>query len=311
MDTLGGLLDAPRARGAFTLRTVMNPPWSLRIIAESPLTLIAGISGETWIVPDKGDPLPIGPGDIAVTRAPDHYNVADSPETPPQVFIHPGQQCRDADGNCLLEEMTHGVRTWGNHPEGSTVFLVGAYEHLSDISDRLLRALPPVLTVARSDWESPLVPLLCDEVVKDEPGQAAVLDRLLDLLVTAVLKAWFARHDANRPAWWRFQGDRIVERALRVMHDNPAHPWTMEKLAAESGASRASLARRFHDLVGEPPMTFLKNWRMALAADLLCQPNETVGSVAEKVGYATPFAFSAAFKRVRGVSPQKYRESVI
>jgi AraC-like DNA-binding protein len=78
-------------------------------------------------------------------------------------------------------------------------------------------------------------------------------------------------------------------------------------LAAESGASRSSLARRFQDLVGEPPMTFLKNWRMALAADLLCQPGETVGTVAGKVGYATPFAFSAAFKRVRGVSPQEHR----
>ena len=98
---------------------------------------------------------------------------------------------------------------------------------------------------------------------------------------------------------------------LRIMHDNPAHPWTLDKLATESGASRASLARRFHDLVGEPPMTFLKNWRMAMAADLLCQPDETVGTVAEKVGYATPFAFSAAFKRVRGLSPQEHRRSAL
>jgi AraC-like DNA-binding protein len=203
--------------------------------------------------------------------------------------------------------MMHGVRTWGNDAEGSTVFLVGAYEHLSDISDRLLRALPPVLLLTHSDWESPLVALLCDEVIKDEPGQAAVLDRLLDLLVTAVLKAWFAKHDSSRPEWWRFQGDQIIERALRTMHDNPAYPWSMDTLAVEAGASRASLARRFQERVGESPMTFLRNWRMALAADLLCQPNETVSTVAEKVGYATPFAFSAAFKRVRGVSPQAHR----
>lgn len=85
----------------------------------------------------------------------------------------------------------------------------------------------------------------------------------------------------------------------------------MSELAAASGASRASLARRFNDLVGEPPMTFLKNWRMAMAADLLCQPGETVGTVAEKVGYATPFAFSAAFKRIRGMSPQQHRMSAL
>ncbi len=311
MDTLGGLLDAPRARGAFALRTVMSSPWSLRILAESPVTLIAGVSGELWVVPDEGEPVRIGPGDIAVTRAPDHYNVSDSPATSPIVVIHPGQRCCDLEGNSVLESMTHGIRTWGNDAEGSTVFLVGAYEHLSDISDRLLRALPPVLSISHADWDSPLVPLLCEEVVKDEPGQAAVLDRLLDLLLTAVLKAWFAKQDSSRPEWWRSQGDRIVERALRIMHDDPAHPWTLDKLAAESGASRASLARRFHDLVGEPPMTFLKNWRMAMAADLLCQPDETVATVAEKVGYATPFAFSSAFKRVRGMSPQQHRVSAL
>jgi len=307
MDDLAGLLDGPRARGAFALRTVMTPPWCLRILAESPITVIVVVSGEAWVIPDEGSPVRVGPGDVAVTRAPDHYNVADTLDTSPSVVVHPGQRCSDLNGVSVKEEMTHGVRTWGNDPEGSTVFLVGAYEHLSDISDRLLRALPPVLSITHAEWESPLVPLLCDEVVKDEPGQAAVLDRLLDLLLTAVLKAWFARQESDRPAWWRLQGDPIVERALRVMHDDPAHAWTMEELAARAGTSRASLARRFRQLVGEPPMTFLKNWRMALAADLLCEPGETVGTVAEKVGYATPFAFSAAFKRVRGVSPQEHR----
>lgn len=311
MDTLARLLEAPRARDAFTLRVVMRSPWSLRILAGSPLTLIVGVRGETWIVPDDGSPVRIMPGDVAVTRAPDHYNVADAPDTPPNVIIHPGQRCCDLAGNSLLEKMTHGVRTWGNDPAGSTVFVVGAYEQPSHISDRLLRALPPVLSLSKTHWESPLIPLLLDEVVKDEPGQAAVLDRLLDLLLTAVLKAWFAQHDRNTPAWWQYQGDRTVERALRLMHDNPAHPWTLVKLASELSVSRASLARKFHERVGEPPMTYLKNWRMALAADLLRDPAESVTSVAEKVGYATPFAFSAAFKRARGVSPQKHRASAL
>ena len=311
MDALAGLLDAPRARGAFARRVVMTSPWSLRILAESPVTLIAGVAGQTWIVPDTGEPVPINPGDVVVTRAPGHYNVADAPATTPRLVIQPGQGCCDLDGNSVRDTMTHGIRTWGNDPRGATVFVVGAYEHLSDVSDRLLRALPPVLSLARADWGSPLIPLLCDEVVKDEPGQAAVLDRLLDLLLTAVLKAWFSRQDSSRPAWWRFQGDPIVERALRLMHDNPARPWTLDQLASQSGASRATLARRFQDRVGESPMTFLRHWRMALAADLLCRAEETVSTVAEKVGYATPFAFSAAFKRVRGISPQQHRASAL
>lgn len=307
MDAFGGLLDGPRARGAFALRTVMTPPWSLRILAESPLTLLAMVKGHAWVVPDRGEPVRLGIGDVAVTRAPDHYTVADDPASPTDVVIHPGQRCCSPDGESMEERMSLGVRTWGNDPDGSTVMLVGAYESTGDISDRLLRALPPLLSLAKDQWDSPLVSLLCDEVEKDQPGQAAVLDRLIDLLLIAVLRAWFTRPEAEAPAWYRSQGDPIVGRALHIMHNNPAHPWTVASLAAEIGVSRAALSRRFHDLVGEPPMTFLAGWRLALAADLICEPDATVGSVAERVGYSSPFALSTAFKRVRGLSPQEHR----
>ncbi len=92
-----------------------------------------------------------------------------------------------------------------------------------------------------------------------------------------------------------------------MLHHNPAHPWTVATLAAEIGISRAALARRFTELVGEPPMTFLTGWRLALAADLLREPGATIGSVARQVGYGSPFALSTAFKRVRGLSPRDHR----
>ena len=92
-----------------------------------------------------------------------------------------------------------------------------------------------------------------------------------------------------------------------MMHNNPAHPWTVASLAAETGVSRAALARRFNDLVGEPPMSFLTGWRLALAADLLREPDATIGAVAQQVGYGSAFALSTAFKRVRGVSPKEHR----
>jgi len=203
--------------------------------------------------------------------------------------------------------MMLGARTWGNDPNGSTLMLVGAYESPGDISDRLLRALPPVLLLAGDQWDSPLVSLLCDEMEKDQPGQAAVLDRLIDLLLIAVLRAWFTRPEAEAPEWYRSQSDPIVGGALRIMHRDPAHPWTVAELATETGVSRAALARRFQDVVGESPMKFLTGWRLALAADLLCEPDATIGTVAEKVGYSSPFALSTAFKRVRGVSPQEHR----
>ncbi len=206
------------------------------------------------------------------------------------------------DGQELDLTMWLGTRTWGNAADGQTVLMTGVYESTGEISARLLRALPPLLV---HRLESPLVPLLADEIVKDEPGQEAVLDRLLDLLLIAVLRAHFARDDA--PGWYRAYGDPIVGPAIRMLHSEPAHPWTIQELAHRIGVSRAALARRFNELVGEPPMSFLTGWRIALAADLLLEPGATVGSVAPQVGYGSSFALSTAFKRLRGISPQQYR----
>jgi AraC-like DNA-binding protein len=311
MDAFGGLLHGPRARGAFALRTLMSPPWSLRIVAESPLTVLAVVRGHAWIVPDQGERVRLGAGDVAVTRAPDHYTVADDPASPTDVVIHPGQRCCNPDGESVEQQMMLGVRTWGNDPNGSTLMLVGSYESTGDISDGLLRALPPLLSLSEEQWESPLVSLLCDEMAKDQPGQAAVLDRLIDLLLIAVLRAWFTRPEAKAPRWYRSQSDPIVGGALRIMHRDPGQPWTVAGLAAELGVSRAALARRFQEVVGESPMKFLTTWRLALAADMLCEPDVTVGTVAQKVGYSSPFALSAAFKRVRGISPQEHRARAI
>jgi AraC-like DNA-binding protein len=92
-----------------------------------------------------------------------------------------------------------------------------------------------------------------------------------------------------------------------VIHPGEERPWTVATLAAETGVSRASLARLFTELVGEPPMTYLTGWRLALAADLLREPDATLGTVARRVGYGSAFALSTAFKRVRGISPRDHR----
>jgi AraC-like DNA-binding protein len=307
MDAVAGLLDGPRARGAFLLRSTMDPPWSLRIEDEAPLTLVAIVRGGACVVADGGEPTWLRAGDVVITRGPDPYLVADSPDTPPQAVILPGGRCTTPDGLELKLMDFLGTRNWGNSTDGETVMLTGTYQLEGEISGRLLRALPPLLVLPGDAWETPLIGLLADEIVKDQPGQEAVLDRLLDLLLIAVLRTWFARPEAEAPGWYRASADPIVGPALKALHNDPAHQWTVEELAKGAGVSRAALARRFNDLVGEPPMTFLTGWRIALAADLLLEPDATVGSVAERVGYGSPFALSTAFKRLRGMSPKQYR----
>ncbi len=310
MDALAGLLDGPRARGAFLLRAMLSPPWSLRVQDRAPLSIAAFSRGDGWLIPAAGEPLRVREGDIMVARGPEPYIVANDPATLPQIIIHPGQRCTTPDGVELSQALDLGVRSWGTDPDGSVVALVGTYESTTMVGRRLLASLPPLLVLPGEALQSPIVPLLASEIVRDDPGQDVVLDRLLDLLVIAVLREWFARPEADAPGWYAAYADPVVGRALRMLHHNPAHEWTVAGLAAETGVSRAALARRFTELVGEPPMAFLTGWRLSLAADQLRDPAMTLDSVARRVGYGSAFALSAAFKRVYGVSPRDYRETL-
>lgn len=243
-------------------------------------------------------------------RGPDHYTVADSPDRETTAIIQPGGRATTTSGAELCEEMNLGVRTWGNSPDGATAMLIGTYEISSEVSQRLLRALPSMLVLADEARDCPLVPLLATEVGRDAPGQEVVLDRMLDLLVIDLLRRWFGRPDSTAPAWYHADNDPIVGPALRLLHNNPAHPWTVAELAHHAGVSRAALAKRFTSMVGEPPMSYLSTWRLTLAADLIRDHNHTLTAVARKVGYSSAFALSTAFKRVRGISPHEYRAQV-
>jgi AraC-like DNA-binding protein len=307
MDGLEHLLSGPRARQAFLLRMVMEAPWGVRIEDDPALTLVTVARGSTWITGELGEPIELHEGDVAVVRGGPVYTVADHPSTTPKVTIEKGNVCVDPDGQLLDQRMALGVRTWGNSHDGSDVLLVGTWAAETEAGRPLLAALPALLVRRRGDWDATLVDLLATELMREDPGQEVVLDRLLDLLLVTVVRSWLASEEQVTRGL--AHADPTVGEALRLMHHHPEHGWTIASLAREVGVSRAALARRFGDLVGEPPMTYLTHWRLSLAADLLVATDDAIDSVARRVGYGSGFALSAAFKRVRGVSPQQHRKA--
>lgn len=314
VDPLSTLLDAARARGTFVQRTVLHPPWSVQVRDKAPLNVVSVVRGMPWVVPSSGHTVRLDEGDVAVLRGPDAFTFADDPGTPVQVVIRPGPRRTTTAGTELPEFADTGVRTWAHGTrthhdgvDGSSELLIGKYRGQGEIAARLLSALPPLLVFPRSAVESTLVSLLAEQTVRDEPGQDLVLGRLLDLLLIAMLREWFTRPDGHAPAWHRADSDPVVGPALRLLHGDPSHPWTVAALAQRAGASRATLARRFTELVGVPPMTYLTGHRIDLAADLLAESDATIETVARRVGYGSAFALSSAFKRARGISPQHHR----
>ncbi|SFS68012.1 AraC family transcriptional regulator [Saccharopolyspora flava] len=307
MDAFGDLFRGLRAQGSLFGSTTLTPPWSLRFVDGAPLTLVTVLDGHGWIVPEDGEPEPLRDRDTVVVRGSGTFTVVDEVGTSAEPL--------DCGEFCSAPEQggTRHRLGWHDPGEGAgATLIVGAYPLRGEISRRLLDALPVVLRVASGGTGDPVLDHLAAEVAVDAPGQQLVLDRLLDWMLVCTLREWFDRPGGEPPGWWRAQRDPVVGEALRLLHAEPAAPWTVAALARRAGTSRSTLAKRFTDLVGEPPLTYLSRWRMTLAADLLAEDGaRTIAEIARTVGYADPFTFSAAFKRLRGTTPSAHRRAVL
>jgi len=310
MDPLSQFLTGPRAQSAFTLRVVMEPPFAIDVRDGAALTVIVAVRGRAWITAEGCDPELVGPGQAATVRGPAPYVVADAPGRPPTVVIDPDQSCRTPAGEHLELTMCQGMRSWGNSPDGETVLLIGSYQTAAAAGQLVTSALPSLAVFDEQETDPVLLSLLGRELSHTGLAQDSALDRILDLLLLHLVRVSVRRADEVLPSWAAGTRDPIVARALALLHDEPAAPWTVAGLARRAHVSRATMAARFHAAVGQPPMAYLAAWRLALAADRLASGPATTAVIAREVGYSNAFTFSAAFSRVYGVSPTGYRRSV-
>lgn len=303
MDPMSELLQGIHGTGSVLHRTILEPPWSLRIAEEAPLTLATVLQGEAWVVFDDGETTRLTPGEMAIFCTSEHYTVCDAPGSPVQMVIEPGGGARLLDGTLLPPPPDSVTCTLDD--AGSTVVIAGNYTVRGDLCARLLAALPRLAKV-RVPQRSALLDLLAEELAHYGPGQQAVLDRWLDLALATTLRAWFDR-DGTAPGWYAALSDPVVGPALRAIHANPQEPWTVSSLARQGASSRTAFAARFTHLVGEPPITYLATLRVDLAIARLRDSDDTLETIARAVGYASPFALSTAVKRHSGLRPRHHR----
>jgi AraC-like DNA-binding protein len=295
MDLLSDHLVRARASGAVFARTVAEPPWGLRLGGSIQLAVHTVVRGRGYLwLGTPGSVVELSPGTVVLVRGgPDHY-----------IGHEPGADCLEPEEF----RARHAHAASGDNPQ-ATVFLCGAYRFSGDVGSGLLDALPQVMTLS-SAIDDPLrdvVTLLARELVRNEPAQQIVLDRLLDLLLVLAIRSDFGR-SATAPRWYRASADPRLSAALQAMHENAARQWTVPEFAAISGLSRAAFARAFREALGQAPMQYLTEWRMTLARDHLRTGDLGLAQIAGAVGYGSPFAFAAAFRRHHGDPPGTWRQ---
>jgi transcriptional regulator GlxA family with amidase domain len=176
-----------------------------------------------------------------------------------------------------------------------------------------LEFLPPVIHLRSQDgrpaaWLETIVELLIQEMTSRGAGSEAVVIRLIDVLRAQALRTLNPGLGDTLPSGSLALTDREIAIALRLIHDQPDHPWTTNELAERIALSRSGFAARFRHLIGESPMRYIARYRLARASALLCSSNATLSDIALQTGYSSDVTLSKAFKRQFGLSPGDYRK---
>ncbi|MDP4507263.1 AraC family transcriptional regulator [Nonomuraea sp. G32] len=285
MDVLSDAVTGMRTGLPHASRTRLRAPWGVRFRPQQGAGFHVMLRGRCVLVPVRGEPLELTPGDMVFLPRELGHGIADAITTP------------------LAEAFAGG----GDGPE--TEMLCGAYRLDQARLHPLLTELPDVMRIPATDALRGAIDLLDRELgAAPGPGSDAAAAALLDVLLLYMLRAWYESRPGDETTGWgaALRDPQIME-ALRAMHQRPEHPWTVQSLAALAGLSRTAFAQRFAATVGSPPLTYLTWWRMTTAARLLRDSDLPLRSVADRTGYATEFAFAKAFKREYGTAPGRYR----
>ncbi|MET9885559.1 AraC family transcriptional regulator [Streptomyces sp. NPDC006430] len=306
MDVVSDAVAAVRIGQPSSNRVRASGRWCARFAPYDGAGFHVVLEGTCWLLPDGGDPVSLAAGDAVLLPHGTGHVIADSP----------------ADAAALaravpFELLPDGVRSeraagGSTAASGSVEMLCGKYRLDRSRAHPLMLELPKVVHLPNrvgSHLElRSAIALLGGELSEQRPGSCMAVPSLLDLLLLYMIRSWMAEGAGG--AWSAVLGDPVAAAALRALHSDPAAPWTNDRLAAEAGVSRPTLARRFTALVGRPPMAYLTWWRLTYAATLLRDTPDSLATIARRVGYGTPYALSHAFSREFGTTPGRYRAGV-
>lgn len=307
MDALAAVLEVAGVHGTVAATVNAAEPWGLALDAVPGAAFHAVTEGTAWLRvhgPDPGDDpgIRLMPGDIVLLPAGAAHTLASAPGARTQPFDHLAAEQALAAGG----ELTVGTGMI------QTRILCASYHQDPAVTLPLLSLLPDVFHIPAGRATPGLdatLRQLAHELAQPRLGAAAVLNRLVDILLIQVLRIWLTTSaSSTHPAsWLSALTDPITGPALATLHAQPGRRWTVGSLAASIGVSSATLARRFTARVGEPPAAYLTRWRMDLAAQRLRDTEDTVGAIARSLGYTSEYAFNRAFTRHRRTPPGRYR----
>lgn len=346
MDVLSDTLRVVRLSGAVFFTASLASPWSFQSPPAADLARFLGlptesmtlfhvlVEGECMVTLDGHEPARLETGDVVILPHGAPHVLSTDQRTTPQpmsaflpstagegipsvVTTGPGSVTRficgflycDQQFNPLMGTLPE-VLVVSNRDQIAPAASNGAHPHANAHAQHgTASPTPRVVVIRPGAWLETTLRHTVAEAHGPGPGSAVMLARLAEMLFVEVLRRYMLELPSTQRGWLAGVKDPIVGHALQLIHTSPDRDWTVDDLAHAAAVSRSTLADRFTELIGEPPMRYLTRWRMQLAEQLLRQTNLGIYAVAARVGYASEAAFNRAFKRHVGRPPAAWRVS--
>lgn len=327
LDTLSDVLRRIHLRGTLLFHVAGQPDW---VVEAPPASQIAAavmpgaghvmayhvvVAGSCWGAVAGEPPVHAGRGDVLVYARGDAHVLASAPGMRAGYAVNPFFVSASERAPFFLR--VRGSEVTPSHPGAAaaadeTTLVCGFFGCDAQPFNPLLSNLPRLLHVRdQGDEDRSLIAGFIRTAVFESssrrPGGEAVLERLSEMMFVDLLRSYLDGLPGDQTGWLAGLRDRFVGRALALLHERPAHRWTVDALADRVGLSRSALHERFLLFIGRPPMQYLNAWRMQLAADLLAHTDTNVVAVALQVGYESEAAFVRAFKKSTGLPPGQWR----
>lgn len=289
-DPLSDVLTVLGARVARRTRLEASGRWAFAFPAVNRLKFVAVLRGRQWMLLPGCPPQLMNEGDVCLVGR-TAYVVASQPAEPA------------IDGQTLYAECDF-VHVGGD----DTIGIGGSVTFSAGSADFLLDMLPAFMIVPRSspsaDAVATILTLMSGELERGRMGSEIVSARLAEVLLVEAIRAYACRADVPHIGWLAALSHVLLSRTLRAIHDDVARPWTVSALAGVAGMSRAAFSAEFTRVIGQPPLAYVRIWRLTLARVALTRGDESVASIAIRVGYTSQSAFGHAFRRAFGEAPK-------
>ena len=281
MEVLSDILRSMRVEGSVYFCDHLKAPWTMEFTDTTSASFHLVRRGECWVISGERSEC-LGPGDL--------------------VFVEPGRDHVLASQPPGRNPAADGART---------LLLCGYCDFTQETATPLLEVLPS-LTIVREEellkhsWLKSTLDQLSAEYMSQQPGAELVVNKLTEVVLVELIRINFGRGEQSR--FMLALSDKRIAKALQNLHNSPDIAWTLDKMAAEIGMSRAAFAKRFKELVGQPMFEYLTKLRVQRAKELLQETRLALYEVAGRVGYESDLAFTKTFKKHTGLTPTRYRK---